>query len=189
MRHIFQHGRLNHPAFPAAAAQQLAALLHGIVNRLLDPFGIVLRNDRPDERFLIARIAGLNTADRRDELLAKRIVDLAMHQNPLHADAALARLVVAAEDTPLDRVRDIGIALDDHGRVAAQLERHVLLAGPIAQLPATLAGEPVKLSLLIRSSSTSAAESLDFIGRIENAPAGKSVSARISPRMSALIGV
>ena len=50
-------------------------------------------------------------------------------------------------------------------------------------------GEPVKLSFLIRSSSTSAPAALDFIGRIENAPSGRSVSARISPSISAPIGV
>jgi hypothetical protein len=49
--------------------------------------------------------------------------------------------------------------------------------------------EPVNESFLIRSSSTSALASLVSKGRIENAPAGRSVSARISPSVMAPMGV
>ena len=48
---------------------------------------------------------------------------------------------------------------------------------------------PVKLSNAMRSSSASAAASSLLQGRIENAPAGRSVSASTSPMISAPSGV
>ena len=50
-------------------------------------------------------------------------------EDALHADAALARLVERAEHDPLERVVEVGVLVDDHRRVAAQLEHDLLLAG------------------------------------------------------------
>src|SRR3989337_1977216 len=51
------------------------------------------------------------------------------------------------------------------------------------------AGEPVKLSSFSRSSVVNKSAPSRWQGRIENAPGGKFVSARISPMVSAPIGV
>jgi len=51
-----------------------------------------------------------------------------VHDDALHADAALARLVEGADDDARDRVVDVGVLVHDHRRVAAQLEHDLLLA-------------------------------------------------------------
>ena len=74
-----------------------------------------------------------------------------MDEDALHADAALARLVEGAEDDPLDRVVEVGVLVDDHRRVAAQLEHHLLLAGLGLEVPADAgrAGEAEQLQPLV----------------------------------------
>ena len=128
-----------------------AAALHRLLDRSFDALGVVFADDRPDKRVLIARVAHLERLDGRHKFVAKRIVHRFVNVNSLHADAALARLVVAAEDAALDGVVEIGVAIDDAGRVAAELQRDVLLAGPVAQLPADLgrAGEAELLDALV----------------------------------------
>jgi hypothetical protein len=63
-------------------------------------------------------------------------VAVLVDQDPLHPDAALSRLVEGAEDDPLGSVREVGVAVHDHGGVAAQLEHHLLVAGLGLELPA-----------------------------------------------------
>ena len=59
-------------------------------------------------------------------------------------DAALARLVEAAEDQPLDHMVDAVhlVAIDDATRVAAELEHHFLRAA--ARLRAAMRATPVQ---------------------------------------------
>jgi hypothetical protein len=53
----------------------------------------------------------------------------------LNSDAALAGLVEGAEDDALDRIVEIGVAIDDHRRIAAQFQHHLFLAGLGLELP------------------------------------------------------
>ena len=65
----------------------------------------------------------------RDEPLAQLVVDRLVDQDALHPDAALAGLVEGAEHDALDGVGEVDASLvDDHRRVAAQLEHHLLLS-------------------------------------------------------------
>ena len=61
-----------------------------------------------------------------------------MDQDVLHADAALAGLVIGAEHQPLDDVVDVRarIGVDDAGGVAAQLQGDLLAPGLRLQVPA-----------------------------------------------------
>ena len=60
--------------------------------------------------FSVLRVAGDQRLGLRDQPLAKVVVDVGVDDDPLDADAALARLVEGAEDDPLDRVVEIGVA-------------------------------------------------------------------------------
>ena len=82
------------------------------------------------------RIAGDERLRLRDQHVAEFVVDVGVDEDALDADAALAGLVEGAEDDPLDRVVEVGVPVDDHRRVAAELEHHLLLAGLGLQVPA-----------------------------------------------------
>ena len=81
----------------------------------------------------------------------RSVVDLLVHEDPLHADAALSGLVEGAEDDALGGVREVGVPVHDHGGVAAQLEHHLLVAGLRLELPADRrrAGEGEQLQALV----------------------------------------
>ena len=83
--------------------------------------------------------------------VAQLVVDVGVDEDALHADAALARLVEGAEDDALDRVVEVGVGVDDHRGVAAQLQHHLLLAGLGLQVPADAgrAGEAEQLQPLV----------------------------------------
>jgi len=76
--------------------------------------GGFLIDDRADEDAFVLRIAHAQLRDRLDHLLAEFRVDRGVHENALHADAALAGLVVRAEHHALDDfVERIGERLVD----------------------------------------------------------------------------
>ena len=66
------------------------------------------------------------------------VVDPFVRQDALHADAALAGLVERADGDPVSRELHVDVLVDDAGRVAAQLEHDLLLAGPSLELPSDL---------------------------------------------------
>ena len=72
----------------------------------------------------------------RHQPLPQLVVDVGVDDDALDADAALAGLVEGAEDDPLDRVVEVGVAVDDHRGIAAELEHHLLLAGLGLEVPA-----------------------------------------------------
>src|SRR4051812_46047048 len=102
---------------------------------MFDPPGIIVRNNRANERFLISRIAHHQSLNGFDKLITKRSINIAMNVNPLHADTTLAGLIIAAEQASVDGVSDVRIVIDNYRGVAAQFQRDVLLAGPIAKPP------------------------------------------------------
>jgi hypothetical protein len=69
----------------------------------------------------------------------------------LDPDAALAGLVEGAEHDPRHGVVEVGVGIDDHGGVAAQLEHDLLLAGAGLEVPAHLrrAGEAQQLEAVV----------------------------------------
>ena len=71
-----------------------------------------------------------------DQHVAELVIDVGVDQDALDADAGLAGLVEGAEDDPLERVVEVGVLVDDHRRIAAELEHHLLLAGLGLEVPA-----------------------------------------------------
>ena len=100
---------------------------------------------------LVVRIAGDQRLGLRHQPVAQLVVDVGVDEDALHADAALAGLVEGAEDDPLDRVVEVGVRVDDHRGVAAELEHDLLLAGLGLELPADAgrAGEAEQLEPLV----------------------------------------
>ena len=72
----------------------------------------------------------------RCKLAGEFIEDAALHEDPLHADAALSGKGKAASHTSLHRMVDVGIRVHDASGVAAQLQRNPLLSGTRLQRPA-----------------------------------------------------
>ena len=74
-----------------------------------------------------------------DERVAHRVVDV----DALHRDAGLARVAVAAGDDLRGRELEVGVGLDDHRRVVAELEPDLLARRAALDAPADLgrAGE------------------------------------------------
>jgi hypothetical protein len=73
---------------------------------------------------------------------AGTVVDIVVDQDALHADAGLARLVEGPEDDPVVRVVQIGVAVDDHRGVAAELQHHLLLDRTSPSAPSPLRASP-----------------------------------------------
>src|SRR3546814_8038997 len=76
-----------------------------------------------------------------------RLVD----DDALDPDAGLPGLVKGAESNAFHGIVEIGIGIDDHRRVAAQLQHHLLLAGLGLQFPAHArrAGEAQELQPVV----------------------------------------
>ena len=91
---------------------------------------------RPDVDRRVQRVAGLQAVDLLHEPRHELVVDLGLHEHPLDADARLPGLVVAAERQARRGEVEVGVAVDDHAGVAAELERHVLVRVERLQLPA-----------------------------------------------------
>ena len=89
--------------------------------------------------------------DALDELVAHRVVDV----DALHRDAGLAGVAVAAGDDLRGRELEVGVGLDDHRRVVAELEADLLARRP-ALMPQPTSGEPVNVIIATSGWSTSA---------------------------------
>src|SRR3546814_3987708 len=58
-------------------------------------------------------VARFQRLDLRGEHVAECVVDLLMDDHALHMDAALPRLVIAAEDDARERMVEVGVLVDD----------------------------------------------------------------------------
>ncbi len=102
---------------------------------------------------MIRRVAGWKRTRPFDQPVVNGIEKVAMHEHPLHADAALAGLVKCAECQAVDDA--IKLAghrfVDDAGGISTQFKMNALLAGFGLELPADLvaAGEAEQGDALI----------------------------------------
>ena len=97
-------------------------------------------------------------------------------------------LSLASLQNPLDSVFDVRVLIDDAGCVPTELQDDFLFPGFRFQRPADT-GEPVKLSSFRRSSVVNRSAPSREHGEMENAPFGRSVSAKTSPMINAPKGV
>src|SRR3546814_5770178 len=81
-------------------------------------------------------VARFQRLDLRGEHVAECVVDLLMDDHALHMDAALPRLVIAAEDDARERMVEVGVLVDDDRGVAAEFEHDLFLARLRLQVPA-----------------------------------------------------
>ena len=147
----FEQGRLEHRAVALAAAEQGRALGHRLLDPAVEPLRLPSVDHRADEDVAVLGIAGDQRLGLRDQHVAEFVIDVVVDQDALDADAALAGLVEGAEDDPLERVVEVGVRVDDHRRIAAELEHHLLLAGLGLEVPADAgrAGEAQQLQPLV----------------------------------------
>jgi hypothetical protein len=95
-----------------------------------------LVDHRPQIRLLIERVAQDERLRPLEELLGEGVGDLLVEVDALDRDADLARVGERAVDGALDGEVEIGVVVDDDGRVAAELEDDALPAGLPLELPA-----------------------------------------------------
>ena len=86
-------------------------------------------------------VAHAQRGGRRHQPGAQILVDRLVDQDALHADAALPGLIEGAEHDSAGGIGEVGVAVDDHGGVAAELEHHLLAAGLCLERP-TDRGDP-----------------------------------------------
>ena len=74
---------------------------------------------------------------------AQFVVYFLLHENPLHADARLARVAERARGDHRHRGGEVGVVVDDHACVAAKFEAHAFFSRERLQPPADIgaAGE------------------------------------------------
>ena len=92
----------------------------------------------------VARSSGspsLNRLDRVDQLVPELLVHLFEDEDALHRDADLTRVGKRADADPIDGEIEIGVGIDDHAGVAAELENDLLHASAALHLPADI-GRP-----------------------------------------------
>ena len=90
-------------------------------------------------------------ARRRDQPLAQLVVDRLVHEDALHADAALARLVEGAEDDALDGVVEVGVSSTITAALPPSSSTTFFLPARAFSVPADLgrAGEAQQLQALV----------------------------------------
>src|SRR5664279_1995533 len=94
-------------------------------------------DQRAHLRLRQARIADAQRAHTLGESIDECSGDIRMHENPLHGNADLSRMIVAALYERLDDATDIGAAIDDDRCGAAVFERAACSGRELAaQIPA-----------------------------------------------------
>ena len=83
---------------------------------------------RPHGGGVVEGIAQPNLVDRFREPIDERVLETALHEDPLARCAALPCAEEAADDHALDRAIDVGV-LEDHDRAVATELQHDVLAG------------------------------------------------------------
>ena len=123
---VEQHRGLEHRAVPPAAHRDSRPGCGCLGDPLRRPLGTRLIDHRTDVGRLRHRVSGAQRADRAHEALGEARVQRLVHQDPLGGDARLAGVEVSTGHAAPNRVVQVGVGLDHHGGVAAQLERHPL---------------------------------------------------------------
>src|SRR5712692_8382195 len=85
---------------------------------------------------IVEHVTDLELPHLLHEELEERLIHALVHVYALRGDARLARVGEAADSAAGRCPSDICIRLDDHRRIAAQLEQHALAAGLRANRPA-----------------------------------------------------
>jgi hypothetical protein len=134
----------------SAAAEQAGAG----ADCFFDPVGadgVAFPDQRADVGGLIERIAGLQLLHAFDEQVGELSVDRMLDQNALHGNAGLAGVAEASGDAALGGVGEVGVAVDDDGRVAAEFENDFLFSGAALDVPADgdAAGEADELDAVV----------------------------------------
>src|SRR5690606_9700587 len=93
---------------------------------------------RADERVALLGVARHQRLRSGDQHIAEAVVDVGMNDDALHADTALPRLVESAEKDAFNCIVEIGISIDNHCRIAAEFEYHLLLAATCLEIPANV---------------------------------------------------
>lgn len=141
-RHVGEDGRLDEVALVAVA---LATSLdrRALVTTGLDvahnAVVLQLADLRALEGVVGERVTDLVLLGTLPELSDELVVDALLHEDAGTSAAALPVVVVDAKVDPVDGVVDVGIVEHDVGRLAAQLERHLLQVrrrGRLHDLPA-----------------------------------------------------
>ena len=104
----------------------LGTRLLALLNVPHDTVELELRHLRALEGLRVERITNLVFRRALLEALQELIVDVLLHEDTRSRAAALAVVEVDAKVDPRDGVVDVGVLEDDVGRLAAQLERHLL---------------------------------------------------------------
>src|SRR5581483_11215897 len=105
-----------------AAAEDAAARGDRLLDERLRLLSGGLVDQPADDRRLVERVPGPQLGDPLEQLLAQRLVDRRVRVQTLNRDARLARAQEPPERAPLRDVVEVGVRLDDHGAVAAELE-------------------------------------------------------------------
>jgi hypothetical protein len=109
---------------------------HCLLNPPVQTAGLIHRNHRAYEGVFVFRIANRQGFHLGHEALAEFRVQGFVHQNALHADATLARLVEGAECDALHCIGQIRARVNNARRVAAQFQHHFLFARASLKSPA-----------------------------------------------------
>ena len=130
-----EDGGLEHRPVAPAAGKHLRTSRHRFADPRFDPLGISPGNQGTDIGGLIQRVPHPQRADQREEQLEEGVVHPFLDEDPLHGNARLPRVGVAAGSDPLRCVGQIRSGAHHHGRVSPQLQGHPLLPCPPLQLP------------------------------------------------------
>ena len=149
--HIFQQAGLEHIALAAATREQCRPGRDRVVDPALEPLGFLRRNHRADEGVALFGIARFERLHLGDEHVAETVVDFGVDDDALHMDAALPRLIIAAEDDASERMVEVGVLVDDHRGIAAEFEHDLFLARLCLEIPADArrAGEAEQFQPLV----------------------------------------
>ena len=144
---VLDHGRLEEPPVSRAASQDPCAIGRRIVDPGLGSRHGLLVDHRTEIGRAVERVAKLNRLDRVDQLLAELLVDLFDDEDALHRDADLTGVGKGADADPVHGEIEIGVGVDDHAGVAAELENDLLHPGAALHLPTDVrrAGEGEQL--------------------------------------------
>ena len=95
-------------------------------------------NHRADKCVALLGVARHQRLCSVDQHVAETVVDIGMDDDALHPDTALPRLVESAENDTLQRIIEIGIRINDHRGITAELEHHFFLAAARLEIPADI---------------------------------------------------
>ena len=125
-RHVRQHGGLVIAAAVSAAAEQPGALGDGIGDVPVDDLPLLIVDERPDGDLRIVGAAHFLGLRQRGHFFAEFGVDRRFHDEAAGAHADLALVEESAEAAELHGLVHIEVLQNDHGVLAAHLQRGAL---------------------------------------------------------------